>query len=1114
MPPIHRLSNGTYEVAISDVGSGQSSCRGLALNRWANDPVADDLGYFFYLRDLDTGRVWSLGHQPVCRSNAGYRVTMSGDRFTVDREDEGIEARMEVTLAVGVDLEMRRLTLRNLSRWLRRIELTSYLEVVLFPGTADAAHAAFAKLFLQTELAPAYQALLARRRPCGDECWPWLVHALVGGHLLQWETDRLRFLGRGGTPGRPAALLGAAPLSGTVGNVLDAVFSLRTVVELAPGATVEPVFLLGVAAERQAALDLIGEWRGVQSDCSVAAAVQAEPVPKFDKRPTASVSEPAVDDGLRFFNGYGGFSDDGSEYVIRLPWQGEGLRRPPLPWVNVVANERCGFLVSESGAGSTWARNSQANRLTPWFNDPVSDPHGEAWYIRDETAGRYWSPLPGPAPLAGATYEVRHGFGYSCFTCEAADLSQETTLFVPPEDPLRILWLRLTHCGVAPRRLSLFAFQRLVLGSLPQAPSPIVTGYDADWDLLWARNPKGGEFRDGVVFACAVVHGAAVSQRAFSCDRLAFIGRHGSLSAPAGLQPGTRLNGIAGSGLDPCFAQQVEITLACHQSVECAFLLGEGFSQEEATALCARYRSPGAVAQALARVRAKWRSIVSAVQVQTPEPALDLMLNGWLVYQNLCCRLWARTALYQSSGAYGYRDQLQDAAALVMVRPDLTRAQILLHARHQFLEGDVLHWWHPLPMERGVRTRFSDDRLWLPFVTAHYIHVTGDQGVLDEQLPFLTAPQLQPGEDEAYLRPLVTRQHADLYTHCCRALDCSLTRGAHGLPLMGTGDWNDGMNRVGRAGRGESVWLGFFLYAILENFLPLCQGRGDWDRTRRYASFRVALGQALNDQGWDGAWYRRAFYDDGTALGSATDSECRIDALAQAWAVISRAAPAERAKRAMEAVEQQLIAEDDGIIRLLTPPFVDTPRDPGYIKGYVAGVRENGGQYTHAACWVVQAIAELGGNNRAAPLLTMLSPISHALEPPAVQRYKVEPYVVAADVYGAPPHVGRGGWTWYTGSAGWMFRVALESVLGLQIENGDTLLLQPCVPDNWPAYQIRYRHPEGGTVFHIEVRNPAGRAKRVVTVEVDGRDIKLSGEAARIPLFRDGGMHSVLITLG
>jgi cellobiose phosphorylase len=813
---------------------------------------------------------------------------------------------------------------------------------------------------------------------------------------------------------------------------------------------------------------------------------------------------------MRFFNGYGGFSEDGSEYVVRLSMRREGLRRPPLPWINVVANERCGFLVSESGAGYTWSRNSQANRLTPWFNDPVTDPHGEAFYVRDEDTGAVWSPLPGPAP-APCSYEVRHGFGYSRFLCTNAGLEQDTVLFVPERDPVRIVRLRLINRGVGRRRVSLVSYCRLVMSSLPDATSAIVTGHDAEDDILHARNPRANEFRDGIAFA-AVVAAGDVEARRFTCDRAYFIGRNGSVCDPAALRPGVDLNDACGAGLDPCFAQQLRLSLSPGQTAEVVFLLGECTDHAAVRDLVARYREAGAVPRALEQVQGHWRSLVSTISVKTPVPAVDLMLNGWLPYQVLACRIWARSAFYQSGGAYGYRDQLQDAAALVHHRPDLTRAQILLHARHQFVEGDVLHWWHPEPMERGLRTRFSDDLLWLPYVTSRYVKTTGDHDVLAEMVPFITARSLQPGEDEAYLAPELAREAADVYEHCCRALDRSLTSGAHGLPLMGTGDWNDGMNRVGRQGRGESVWLGFFLVHIIDAFLPLCEHRGDRGRVARYSTYRTQLAAALNDAGWDGEWYRRAYYDDGTPLGSKASAECRIDAIAQAWAVISGVAPPERAAQALDAAERMLVSERDAIIRLLTPPFVTSSHDPGYIKGYVAGVRENGGQYTHGACWLVQAVAELGRHDRAATLLEMLMPVSHALTSEAADLYKLEPYVVAADIYGEPPHEGRGGWSWYTGSAGWLYRVALESILGFRVENGDTIVLHPRIPNAWPGYRITYR-TSTGTVYEIEVTNPNGRAARIATVEVDGRVVESGEGTARIPLATDARAHRVSIVV-
>jgi cellobiose phosphorylase len=675
---------------------------------------------------------------------------------------------------------------------------------------------------------------------------------------------------------------------------------------------------------------------------------------------------------------------------------------------------------------------------------------------------------------------------------------------------VRIVRLRLINRGAGRRRVSLVSYCRLAMTSVPDSASAIITR-DADDDILHARNPKANEFRDGIAFS-AVIAGGEVEARRFTCDRAFFIGRNGSVGDPAALRPGVDLNDACGAGLDPCFAHQLRLTLGPGQTTELAFLLGEGRDHAAVRDLVARYREAGAVPRALEQVQRQWRSLVSTIAVETPVPALDVMLNGWLPYQILSCRLWARSAFYQSGGAYGYRDQLQDAAALVHHRPELTRAQIVLHARHQFVEGDVLHWWHPEPIERGLRTRFSDDLLWLPYVTSRYVTITGDHGVLDERVPFVSARSLQPGEDEAYLAPEVARESEDVYEHCCRALDRSLTSGAHGLPLMGTGDWNDGMNRVGRQGRGESVWLGFFLAHIIEEFLPLCERRGDRARVDGYSGYRAQLVAALNDAGWDGGWYRRAYYDDGTPLGSNASDECRIDAIAQAWAVISRVAPPERAAQALDAAESMLVSERDGIIRLLTPPFVSSPHDPGYIKGYVAGVRENGGQYTHGACWLVQAVAELGRHDRAAALLEMLLPVSHALTSEAADRYKLEPYVVAADIYGEPPHEGRGGWSWYTGSAGWLYRVALESILGFRVENGDTIVLRPRVPGAWPRYRITYR-TGAGTVYEIEVTNPSRRAVAVATVEIDGRRVESGDGAARIPVTTDGRTHRVSVVL-
>lgn len=1109
---LYSLTNGRYRVSISDTGAGSSGWDWMALTRWRNDPVQDDLGAILYLRDLDSGAFRSLGYQPTRTPSAHYRTEFADGRFRLEREDAGLAARLELTIDPDADRERRCLKLVNRSAQPRRIELTSYLEVVLFHPDADAAHPAFAKLFVQTERDPASGALLAHRRArANDEAWPWLAQALVGADALEWETDRMAFLGRGRTPANPQALIANAPLSGTLGNVLDPILALRAVIDLAPGATAELTLLTAVAMERATALALATDavfpqnprrarHAPVAGDSGATPGASHQPAP--EPRPAP---EP-----LLCGNDYGGFSPDGHEYVILLRWDGAQLRRPPLPWCNVIANPRFGVLTSETGAGYTWSRNSQANRLTPWSNDPVSDPHGEALYLRDEATGAVWSPLPGPRP-APVDYRVRHGFGYSRFACEYAGLLQETTLFVHRDDPLRILHLTLVNTETVSRTLTIFSYQRLVMASQPSAESAIVTAYHERLEVLTAINPQAGDFAGGIVFAGALVSGAEIEELSHTGDRCAFIGRHRDLSAPAAPLSGGPLDGRCGVG-DPCFAQRIGIRLAPGASVRCTLLFGEALDETELTALVARYRDPQRLASALEEVRDFWRELVSRIQVRTPEPAIDLMLNGWLVYQNLSCRIWARSAFYQSGGAFGYRDQLQDAAALVTLRPDLTRAQILLHAAHQFSEGDVLHWWHPAPLERGLRTRFADDLLWLPYVVAHYVQVTGDVAILDENVAFLAAAPLAAGQDEVYLQPSVSDETGDLYDHCQRAIARASIVGAHGLPLMGTGDWNDGMNRVGREGRGESIWMGFFLYRILGDFLPLCRARGDRCAAERYAAQQTALAQALETDGWDGDWYRRAYDDDGLPLGTAQDAECRIDALAQSWSAISGAVPAERAARAMDALETQLVDEAQGLIRLLTPPFVDTSRDPGYIKGYVAGVRENGGQYTHAACWSVLATARLGRRERAARLLTLLSPVRHAATPEAVARYRLEPYVVAADIYGAPPHVGRGGWSWYTGAAGWWLRVALEAVLGITVEGGRTLVIRPCIPAAWPGYRVAYRFPDGLTQCDIAVEN--GGAGRVIEVWLNGVAQTPQDGAARIVVPAVSERQRIRVRLG
>lgn len=826
--------------------------------------------------------------------------------------------------------------------------------------------------------------------------------------------------------------------------------------------------------------------------------------PPASRAPAATAPPPS-----RFENGVGGFSAAGDEYVIAV---GEGIgERPPLAWINVVANEHIGFLASESGAGYTWSRNSREHRTTAWGNDPISDPPSEAVYLRDAESGDLWSPQPGPRPATGTHYEVRHGFGATTWRSTSHGLTQEVVQFVPRHDPVKITRLRVSNTGPRPRRVAAIAYARLVLGVTPRDSARLViTERDRGTGALLARNRLADEFGDGVAFAA--VHAPAGAAVSGSTDRTAFLGRNGSPRAPLALQGGD-LDGRVGCALDPCFALQAVVDIPPGGAVEWVFLLGETVGRERLRDLVRRYADPAAVDEALCTVRDFWRETVGAVQVRTPMAAIDLMVNGWLLYQVLSCRIWGRTALYQSGGAFGFRDQLQDAAALIMGRPELTREQILLHAAHQFVEGDVLHWWHP-PLARGIRTRFSDDLLWLPFITAAYVSATGDHAILGELAGYVQGPLLAAGADESYFQPTIATERTDLYEHCCRAIDRSLAVGAHGLPLMGTGDWNDGMNRVGREGRGESVWVAFFLYDVLGAFTPYCAERGDHQRAETYAAHRDALRGAIEAGAWDGAWYRRAYYDDGTPLGASSNDECQIDAIAQAWAVISGAASAERAARAMASLEERLVDARGGLIRLLAPPFDRGAHDPGYIKGYVPGIRENGGQYTHGAMWAVQAFAMLGRRDRAAALLEMLSPVTHGGTADRLAVYQVEPYVIVADIYGVDPHLGRGGWTWYTGSAGWMYRIAVEHLLGIRFESGETLVVDPRIPDDWPGFEVTLRLHGGATQYAITVENPARRATAVTSIALDGVPGRVDAGIGRVSLLRDGAEHRVHVSLG
>jgi cyclic beta-1,2-glucan synthetase len=1282
IPQVHLLSNGRYAVTLSAAGSGYSRWGDLAVTRWREDATRDDLGSYFFLRDVDSGAVWSAGYQPTGVEPDRYEVTFTEDRAEFMRVDATITTTLEVLVSPEDDAEVRRVSITNTGNRARDIDITSYAELVLATPAADIAHPAFSKMFVQTEYVANVGALLAtRRRRAITEPEVWAAHqAVVEGETLrapEYETDRARFLGRGRELREPIAVWDGRPLSNTVGTVLDPVFALRHRLRVPAGGTARIAYWTGVARTRQDVLDLLDKhheanafvragtlawtqaqvqlrhlgidaaeaglfqrlashvllanasmrssseaifrgggppaalWaQGISGDLpivlvriddveeieiarqllraheywcmkllavdlvilnersssyvqdlqnaletqvrmsqsrpklatdntrgsvfvlrmdliseqtrallsSVARVVLTgqrgsladqldryrEPLmisPRFAAKtipPAASVLVRAAPD-LEFFNGLGGFTSDGREYVTLL---GPG-QSTPAPWINVIANPQFGFQVSTDGSGYTWSRNSRENQLTPWSNDPVTDRPGEALYLCDEKTGELWGPTALPVRDESSIYKARHGQGYSRFEHSAHGVALDLLQFVPPNDPVKISRLKIRNVSGSARRLSMTAYAEWVLGQSRSVSAPfITTEVDSATGALFAHNPWSAASGGRVAFA-----DLSGKQTSWTCDRREFLGQHGTLGNPAALSNLKPLSKRAGAGLDPCCALQTSLGLEPGQVVEVVWLLGEAADAREAQILILRYRSTD-LDVVLQAALAYWDEALDIVQVKTPDRSLDLMLNRWLLYQTLVCRMWARSAFYQASGAYGFRDQLQDSMALTLSKPALARAHLLYAAGRQFFEGDVQHWWLP-QTGQGVRTRISDDRVWLAYVAAHYVQASGDLAVFEEKIPFIEGQTLRPDEHDAYFQPVTSDETASLFEHCARALDQSLAVGAHGLPLMGTGDWNDGMNCVGEAGKGESIWLGWFLHTTLLEFAPIARARGELERAARWLSHAAALKGALEHSGWDGDWYRRAYFDDGTPLGSAGEVECRIDSIAQSWAVISGAADPARAERAMAAVETQLIRRDSGLALLFTPPFEHTALNPGYIKGYPPGIRENGGQYTHAALWSVMAYASLGQGNKAAALLALLNPVNRASTRADTHRYKVEPYVVAADVYSVAPHIGRGGWTWYTGSAGWMYRCGLESILGFRVQ-GTNLLLAPCLPEHWPKAEISFRYRSSR--YEILIENPQGVSHGIVKADLD--DESLPCGPVTIPLVDDGSIHHVRLLLG
>jgi cyclic beta-1,2-glucan synthetase len=801
-------------------------------------------------------------------------------------------------------------------------------------------------------------------------------------------------------------------------------------------------------------------------------------------------------DDLKFYNGYGGFSADGREYVIDLP-PGKTI---PAPWVNVIGYPGFGFMVSEAGSQCTWALNSGENRLTPWSNDPVRDPTGEALYLRDEETGEVWTPTPLPSG-AGQPYRVTHGAGYTIFEHNSHGLRQVLTLFASPEDPVKIIHLKVKNTLDHTRRITATLYVEWVLGTTHDASMAyIIPEYDSAQECLMATNPYSAEFGTRVAFLIASkpVHG-------LTADRAEFLGRGGTYTLPAALHRLGLETRIA-PGEDPCAVLQLHLDLLPDATEEIYFVLGQGNDKEHALALATKYHDPTYVGAAYERTRVFWDHLLGAVQVHTPQPATDLILNRWMLYQALSCRTWGRTALYQSSGAFGFRDQLQDVLAVLPIDPAITRSQILNAAQHQFEEGDVMHWWHP-PYGRGVRTRFSDDLLWLPYVTALYVEATGDMSLLDEKTPFLNAPPLAEDEDERYDKYPQSEQSYSLMEHCLRAIEKGATTGPHGLPLIGNGDWNDALNRVGKNGQGESTWLAWFLCDVLKRFAAICEQIGDVETAQRYKLRATEYAAAVERNAWDGAWYRRAYYDDGAPLGSSQDPECQIDAIAQSWAVLSGAGDPQRSRQAMQSVLEHLVRPQDRLALIFTPPFDKTLRDPGYIKGYFPGTRENGGQYTHAAAWTAWAFTSLGDGKQAGALFDLLNPVFQSDSEEKVSVYRVEPYVIAADIYSRPPYVRRGGWTWYTGSAAWMYRLGLWAILGFH-KVGNTLHIDPVIPPEWDGFEIRYQF--GESVYQIRVHNPDHVGCHVRQVLLDGQPL----QDGSVPLVDNKQEHQVVVTMG
>lgn len=1261
IPEVQLLSNGKYNVMVTNAGGGYSKWKNIALTRWREDAVCDNWGTFCFIRDLDNNSFWSSSYQPSLQQGDSYEAVFSQGRAEFRRRDLSLETHTEIVVSPEDDIELRRIHITNRSRKKRVIEITSYTEVVLAAAIADEVHPAFSNLFVQTTINKDKNALLCTRRPRSqNDTTPWMFHLMKAHDVeitsISYETDRAAFIGRGYSINKPKAIQQETVLSNSQGSVLDPIMAIqyRIVIEPQKSAIIDMIF--GAADTKETADFLIDKYQdrhltnrvlelawthsqvilrqinAIESDAQLYARLASSiifanaslrtdpsvivknnrgqsglwgysisgdiPIVLLQVEDSANIelvkqliqahtywrmkglavdlviwnedhggyrqvlqnqiqgliapiitgdvkdkpggifirsadqisnedrilfqtvahivisdklgtleeqinrrnslksnvpyfsptkfhtSIPAIaqpEKDLQFFNGYGGFSKDGKEYIIITTAD----KATPAPWVNVLANPNFGSIISESGQSYTWIDNAHEFRLTPWNNDPIGDLKGEAFYLRDEESGRFWSPSPLPTKGKGF-YTTKHGFGYSIFEHTEDGIDSNMCAYTHIEDPVKFVVIKLRNSSNRPRRISATGYIEWVLGDLrSKSLMHIITELDIRSGAILAKNAYNTEFDGRVAF-----FDVDDPNKSITTDRNEFIGRNGTMANPEAMNR-AKLSGKKGAALDPCAAIQVVFDLAEEEEKEVIFRLGAGKNTEHALEIIRTFEGASAAKKALKEVKDFWSRIINTIQIDTPDQALNILTNGWLSYQTLASRIWARSGFYQSGGAFGYRDQLQDVMSLFYSQPAMARQQILLCASRQFKEGDVQHWWHP-PVGRGVRTTCSDDYLWLAYVTSKYVIETGDSGILDEQITYLEGRLLNAGEESSYDLPLISEKTESLYQHCIKAIEHGLRFGSNGLPLMGSGDWNDGMDKVGEHGKGESVWLAFFLYDILMRFTKITALKNDVQFETTIKNAAAELRSNINKNAWDGKWYRRAYFDDGTPLGSATNEECKIDSIAQSWSVLSGGGEPERINEAMQAAYQFLVSKEKGIIQLFDPPFDKGKVNPGYIKGYVPGVRENGGQYTHAAIWLVMGFAAMGDKARTWELLQLINPLNHGNDAETIAQYRVEPYVVAADIYGESTNKGRGGWTWYTGSAGWMYQLILTSFIGLQ-KKGDLLSFKPCLPNGWSPVKITYRYLDTTYVISIV------------------QDVNSIADAEAIMLVNDGQVHELTI---